>query len=199
MGLPAEDFAVELAALAVSAEWTGIASYRPSGPFDEIPLFGRDADVAFLGDRPTREKNRLLVRFAARFLAGVPGESPPRYLRMISLTEWSDYRDDGSLVCSDGSELLLVPRFWIGDLTHPDMRSFEISAGASACARFVESALGPGDEFAVYENFGPRDVEIPARVYVSSAVTAACAFEASGASPVITSVYTNDSPIRTSR
>lgn len=168
-------FATELDGLAVSAEWSDIGPY-PAGPFDEIPLYSRDSDVAFFGDRPVREANEILLRYSARFLAEVVGaveqagsEAAGRYLRMISLLEWSGCRDDGSAVRSDGSELLLVPRFWIGDLAHPAMSSFGMSAGTSTCARFVESALEDWGEFRIHENFSPRsDGEVPARVYVEA-------------------------------
>jgi hypothetical protein len=90
------EFTSELDALAASAEWPGIGSYHPSSPFDEIPLYARDSDVAF----------------------------------------------------------------------------FEMSAGTSPCARFVESALGTGGEFRVHENFSTRgDREVPVRVYVQAVVS----------------------------
>jgi hypothetical protein len=163
------EFTSELDALAASAEWPDIGSYHPSLPFDEIPLYARDSDVAFFAGRPVREANEVLLRYSARFLAGLvdaverAGSEPAgRYLRMISLLEWSD----------DGSELLLVPRFWIGDMAHPAMSFFEMSAGTSPCARFVESALGTDGEFRVYENFSTRgDREVPARVYVQAVVS----------------------------
>jgi hypothetical protein len=169
------EFTTELDALAVAAEWSDISSYHPSGPFDEIPLCSRDSDVAFFGGRPVREANEVLLRYSARFLADLVaaveragGEPARRYLRMISLLEWSGCRADGSTIYSDGSELLLVPRIWIGDTAHPAMSSFEMSVGTSTCARFVESALGAGDEFRVYENFSPADADVPARVYVQA-------------------------------
>jgi hypothetical protein len=175
---PGGEFTAELDALAVSADWPGIGSYHPAGPFDEIPLYSRNSDVAFLRGRSVREANEILIRYSARFLADVVddaeragGEPARRFSRMISLMEWSDYRDDGSVVYSAGSELLLVPRFWIGDLAHPDMRSFELSPGTSSCSRFVESALGTGGKFVVYENFSPLGgADVPARVYVRAVI-----------------------------
>ncbi|WP_329055084.1 hypothetical protein OG738_17075 [Amycolatopsis sp. NBC_01488] len=153
------------------------AELDPSEPFDEIPLYSRDSDVAFFGGRPVREANEILIRYSARFLADVVGVVEPaggepahRYL-MVSLLEWTDCRDAGSTGRPAGSELLLVPWFWIGDLAHPAMRSFEMSAGTSMCARFAESSLGSGGEFRVYENFSTwSDGEVSARVYVEAVV-----------------------------
>ncbi|WP_284750373.1 hypothetical protein [Amycolatopsis sp. RTGN1] len=90
-------FTSALDALAASAEWSDIDSYHPSSPFDEIPLYSRDSDVAFFDGRPIREANEVLLRYSARFLADLVGavertgrEPAGRYLRMISLLELSD-------------------------------------------------------------------------------------------------------------
>jgi len=66
-------FTSALDALAASAEWSDIDSYHPSSPFDEIPLYSRDSDVAFFDGRPIREANEVLLRYSARFLADLVG------------------------------------------------------------------------------------------------------------------------------
>jgi len=48
------EFTSELDALAASAGWPDIGSYHPSSPFDEVPLYARNSDVAFFEGRPWR-------------------------------------------------------------------------------------------------------------------------------------------------
>jgi hypothetical protein len=70
-----------------------LSQFHQQGFFDEVPLYSRESDVAFLPD-DDNEANEILLRFALKFLKSVIAyeQHAPGYVAAITLWDYSDAR-----------------------------------------------------------------------------------------------------------
>jgi len=142
--------------------------------FDEVPSYSRLSQLEFISSLPIVEQNRMLISAALRHLARIHEHreaSPERraeVIVMVSVTNWWLYGDQIG-ECNDGTIENIVPRFWVGDLSHPDMKKFRVYQPQSRCAAFVTQIVGASG-FEVFESKIEEWMDpCPARVYVALA------------------------------
>lgn len=127
--------------------------------FDEVPLYSRLTQIAFLQGEPVQTQNTLLVRAAVRHLieSTKPDSrwtaSTEGYLVMVSITDWWDYDDGGQWRETSGGDWIITPQFWIGNMNAPEMRRFRMEQPRSASSEFVKSALEDLPEMQCFEGW----------------------------------------------
>jgi hypothetical protein len=65
-----------------------LSQFHRPGFFDEVPLYSRASDVDFL-PRDENEANRVLLRFAVKYLKSVVAYEPHRTGYVAAITVWS--------------------------------------------------------------------------------------------------------------
>jgi hypothetical protein len=132
--------------------------------FDEVPLYSRYAQIDFLSHLPFPERNRLLVRTAADYLARLvtyvedlksSGQSADLFC-MLSILDWDDWDE------SEGQSLL-TPAMFITNPSREILSYMPLAITSSPHGELIKSWLPQGD-FLVCDNALP-DPRVE-RVYV---------------------------------
>jgi hypothetical protein len=171
------EFGDEFARLLAEEGLDDLSQFLTAETFEEVPLFSRYAQIDFLGDLDTARRNILTIRFAVAHLgsiqryarerrAAAPGRQPDPCLRMVTVTDWWDYGDDG-VEYNNGTRDVLSPHFWVGDLGSPKMAAFRMHPPDSAYSAFVRSALEGVPSVALHEGWSSDDRDrLLSRVYI---------------------------------
>jgi hypothetical protein len=148
------------------------AVFGRADTFDEIPVYSRLSELEFMSSLPIIDQNRLMIVAATRHLVKICEyrDSSPRIdtdaIVVLSMTDWW-IDDDQEPRCNDGTIEHIVPRFWIGNLAHPDMKEFRFYPPRSNSAEFIIRTVGLSD-FDVVESRTEEWMEgCPERVYVA--------------------------------
>jgi len=76
---------------------TDLSQFHRRGFFDEVPLYSRISQVAFLKKGGAAKANRMLLAFGLKFLNALLAYDHPRWPFLAALTVWDD-TDDGLIV-----------------------------------------------------------------------------------------------------
>ncbi|GAA0613512.1 hypothetical protein HPO96_26750 [Kribbella sandramycini] len=147
------------------------AVFAEVASFDEVPIYSRRSELAFLGNLSFAAKNRELILAAVRQLDRIHNyfegsDESATIVRMVAVTGWS-IDDEAGWRCEDGTTELIRPNLWLADLAHPDMADFRVNSPRSRCAEFVSQVIGAGP-YRVFESRPPDHLpDCPARVYIA--------------------------------
>jgi hypothetical protein len=119
-----------------------LPQYHREGFFDELPLYSRFAQVAFLEDQGPRRANAALLRFGLKFLDALVAYEVPRLPFLAALTLW-DNPDD----------CLLVPQIFVccGDVRERLGSGLVLQEGRSVFAARVAKILAAVDPAGRYQ------------------------------------------------
>lgn len=145
--------------------------------YDEVPLFSRFTQLAFLDHLPFVERNRLMIQVAVIHLGAIVEYAGRHYqnrsdpcLRLVSVNGWGEYGESGWCPV-DGTDGLLTPCFFVGNLTVPELTAFAVRspitatpdaaaialrAPTSAASEFVFDALARDSGVCLYEAWDTR-------------------------------------------
>ncbi|MEU0092189.1 Imm15 family immunity protein [Kribbella sp. NPDC006257] len=148
--------------------------FRQVETFDEVPVYSRLSELDFMSSLPIVDQNRLMILAAARHLITIGEdldslpESDPALIVLVSMTSWW-IDDDRAPRCNDGTIESITPRFWVGDLAHPDMKALRFHPPRSNPAKFVIQTVGL-ERFEVVESTMEEWMQgCPERVYIARA------------------------------
>jgi hypothetical protein len=113
--------------------------------FDEVPLFARESDLAFLSEYTSEQVNTLLLRFALKFLQSVVSYEEHRAAFFAAITAWSFATSDP-----------LIPNLfvWSGPMRRLEKR-LRLDEATTPLGRKIKSRvlkLGLRDRFEVLED-----------------------------------------------
>jgi hypothetical protein len=89
-----ETYESKLWAVLTKEHLVDLSQFHASGFSDEVPLFSRAADTAFLSEESTEKANGILVGFALKFLNSVVSYEEHRSPFVAAITVWSSAEDD---------------------------------------------------------------------------------------------------------
>ncbi|MDX6253105.1 MAG: hypothetical protein QOF10_6465 [Kribbellaceae bacterium] len=148
------------------------AAFRQVDTFDEVPVFSRLSELDFMSSLPIVDQNRLMIVAATRhlikiceYLDSLP-KSEPGLIVVVSMTSWW-IDDDRASRCNDGTIENIVPRFWVGNLAHPDMKAVRFYSPRSSPAEFVIQTVGLNGFEVVESRIEEWMQGCPERVYVA--------------------------------
>jgi hypothetical protein len=99
-----------------------LSQFHKAHFFDEVPLFSRESDIAFLSEYPTDRANAILLRFALKYLKSVVSYEEHRTAYFAAITVWSDSASDPfipNLFVWSGPIQPLERKLILGEATSP--------------------------------------------------------------------------------
>src|SRR5436309_2732485 len=66
-----------------------LSQFHKTRCFDEVPLFSRESDIAFLSEYTSEQANTMLLHFALKFLTSVVSYEEHRTAYFAAITVWS--------------------------------------------------------------------------------------------------------------
>ncbi|GAA0613485.1 hypothetical protein GCM10009534_55260 [Kribbella sandramycini] len=169
--MPSFRYGPDFDRLLLANEVADPAVFAEVAGFDEVPIYSRRSELAFLGGLSVASKNRELILAAVRQLDRIHryfegSDGAAAVVRMVAVTGWS-IDDEAGWRCEDGTTELIRPNLWLADLAHPDMADFRVYSPRSRCAEFVSRVIGAGPH-RVFESRPPDHLpDCPARVYIA--------------------------------
>lgn len=158
-------------------------SYVTVNTFDEVPLYSRLTQVDFLDQLPFPARNEALLRAAVRHELKIietaqrilPETDFRERLFFVSVTGWEDDPDEDQAgeqstasFRSAWDRQLLLPNFWIGNMSAEAMGEFAVRAAATVESEAVSTALGDDPAVGIYEGWATMAGEpFLRRVYVA--------------------------------
>jgi hypothetical protein len=139
--------------------------------YDEVPLYSRLSQLSFLKGLSIADQNRQLIRAAVRQLDVITKyfeshEDGRQLLRLVSIIGWWADAERGGGRCMDGTDEVIQPYLWIGNMRHERMREFKVYRPRSRCASFVSRAVNSTDYSVFESNLDEMTQWCPDRVYV---------------------------------
>ncbi|MFB7874974.1 hypothetical protein ACFC06_06935 [Nocardia sp. NPDC056064] len=172
-----EDHRPEFERLAHTQEFVNFADNSKISQLDELPIYSRDSEVAFLDKYDTPTRNRVLIYATFTLLKEALTHQrhaawPDGYLHMVSIPGWWEREPFGAgLMENDGSQWLLQPRLWIGNFNSTVVAdNFRMHQGLSIAADFTRSALPIESKEHVFESYSRQygdESERIERVYIT--------------------------------
>lgn len=158
--------------------------YVTANTFDEVLLYSRLTQVDFLSGLPFPARNEALVRAAVRHELKIietaqrilPEADFRERLFFVSVTGWEDDPDDEDQAGEQATassrsawdQQLLLPNFWIGNMSAEAMAEFTVRAAATVEPEAVSTTLGNDPAVGIYEGWATMAGEpFLRRVYVN--------------------------------
>ncbi len=137
-----------------------LSQFHKSPFFDEVPLFSRESDIAFLSKYPEDEAGVILLRFALKFLNSVVSYEEHRAAYFAAITVWNYSETDP-----------FIPNLFVCSGCIPRLKKLVLNEATTQFGKRIKrlvSRLGLRARFEVLEdNSTNRDMQ---RVFISQYV-----------------------------